>query len=129
MTYTPDQIKAALNTTIAVAEAIREASPCVSGHLYAALMTRNISHEAYEAIIRSLKNAGLVKESGYVLTWTGPSLGASAPADSPYAACAECGHVLHLHKQYANGAYRCGSFGCGCEVASLVPASRPGGAK
>lgn len=66
--------KAMMTATIAAAETIRTASPVVSGHLYAALMSHGLSMSDYEAIIQALKNAKLVKESGFVLTWIGPNL-------------------------------------------------------
>jgi hypothetical protein len=31
------------------------------------------------------------------------------------AQCDECNHLLDMHKRHASGAYRCTSFGCGCE--------------
>ena len=33
--------------------------------------------------------------------------------------CHECGHRLSLHRRYANGAFRCAYFGCGCEQAKV----------
>jgi hypothetical protein len=32
--------------------------------------------------------------------------------------CEDCGHELDQHARQANGAYRCRSFGCGCEIAA-----------
>jgi hypothetical protein len=33
--------------------------------------------------------------------------------------CGDCHHPLEMHKRHISGAYRCSSFGCGCEVASV----------
>jgi len=68
----PNEIKAALQVTAAVAEAIRELGNVPSGHLYAHLMGR-LSLQQYESIIGLLKQTGLVTESGHELTWIGPA--------------------------------------------------------
>ena len=70
---TAAQLKAALAITLAVAEAIREAREIPSGTLYATLLGR-VDLAGYEAMIRNLKNAGLVSEKNNLLTWTGPTL-------------------------------------------------------
>lgn len=31
-----------------------------------------------------------------------------------------CDHPQRMHKRHVSGAYRCTSFGCGCEVASVT---------
>ena len=62
------EIKAGLEVIKAIAEAIREAKSIPSGTLYAVLMGK-LSLEQYEKIISILINAGLVTESGHVLTW------------------------------------------------------------
>jgi hypothetical protein len=67
------QVKAALNGIQAVAEAIRGLGEVPNGHLYAQLMGV-MDHRTYESIIGLLKRAGLVSESGNLLTWTGPAL-------------------------------------------------------
>lgn len=42
--------------------------------------------------------------------------------------CTECGHRLDRHSRARNGAFRCRSFGCGCEIASIdVPREREKG--
>jgi hypothetical protein len=66
----PAQIKAALQITAAVAEAIRELGSVPSGHLYAQLCGK-LSLQQYESIIHLLKNTGLVSESFHELTWIG----------------------------------------------------------
>jgi len=70
---TKEQVKAALAVTLAVAEAIREAKEIPSGTLYSMLIGR-VDITGYEAMIRNLKNAGLVKESCNLLTWIGPEI-------------------------------------------------------
>lgn len=70
---TQAQIKAALGMTVAVAESIRALGSVPSGHLYARLMDK-IDLAAFEAMIRNLVNAGLVKNESDMLTWVGPEL-------------------------------------------------------
>jgi hypothetical protein len=66
---TKQQVLAAMNTAVAIAEAIRELKSVPSGHLYANVMGR-MSLETFEAIIRTLKNADLIKEtSSHELIW------------------------------------------------------------
>jgi hypothetical protein len=67
------QVKAALAMTLAVAETIREAGEVPSGTLYAVLCGK-VDLQGYEAMIRNLKNAGLVTESAHMLKWIGPKL-------------------------------------------------------
>lgn len=63
------QIKLA---TIA-AYAIRDAKEVPAGHLYAALMAHDVTTlSEFEGILQILKNAKLIKESGFLLTWIGP---------------------------------------------------------
>lgn len=69
----PIESKGAMLATLTVAETIRELREVPSGELYARLMSR-ISYSAYEGIIGTLKNAGLVSESAFLLKWTGPGL-------------------------------------------------------
>lgn len=107
---------AALQMAMAVAETIRDLSKVSllggvpSGELYAALMGR-LNIQQYEAIISALKGAGLVDEkNNHLLTWTGPAVRNDCP---------DCGHPFDMHKRWVNGAYRCSSFGCGCEQAEM----------
>lgn len=67
------QIKAAFHSTVAIAEAIRELGQVPSGHLYARVMG-TLDLTAYRAVIRTLVNAGLVSDSGDLLTWVGPRI-------------------------------------------------------
>lgn len=71
MAITATEKKAALKVLMAVAETIRECGEAPAGTLYAGLMN-HVDIHGFEAIIRTLKNAGLVKESGHLLTWIGP---------------------------------------------------------
>ena len=73
MNVTRDQIKAALNALMAVADAIRAAQQIPSGRLYAALMTK-LDLAAYNKIIDQLKRAELVREQNGMLVWCGPQL-------------------------------------------------------
>ena len=68
---TETQKKAVVETVLAVAEAIKSLGSVPSGHLYARLMG-HMNLESYTKVIELLKNAGLVKESGHLLTWIGP---------------------------------------------------------
>ncbi len=70
------QLAAGLNMLLAVAEAIRAAGKdgIPNGHLYVMLIGR-VDANGYEAMIRTLKNAGLVTERANLLTWVGPEVG------------------------------------------------------
>ena len=68
---TKEQVKAALDTLRAVAEAIRQLKQIQSGYLYAQLMG-HMDLATYEKIIGHLKRAGLVKEENHLLTWIEP---------------------------------------------------------
>lgn len=68
-----EQIKAGINTVVAVSEAIRELKQVPSGHLYAQVMGF-LDEAAYQKVISILKNAGLVAEQNFMLTWTGPAM-------------------------------------------------------
>lgn len=74
MNATKEQIATALQQVAAVADAIRGLGKVPNGELYAVLMANGMSIESYTAIIRTLKNAGLVTEELHVLKWVGPSL-------------------------------------------------------
>ena len=69
----PTQAKAALSALVAIADAIREAGRVPSGTLYAILCGR-MDLRTYEALIRTLKNAGLVEEKYNELRWIGPEV-------------------------------------------------------
>ena len=59
-----------IGTILAVRDCIRELHEVPSGHLYARLMDR-MSLEVYTQIIEILKKAGVVSESGHLLTYIG----------------------------------------------------------
>jgi len=69
---TREQIKASLNATIAIADAIRELKVVPSGHLYAAVM-EHMDLLTFNCLINRLKGAGLVRETNNELHWTGPT--------------------------------------------------------
>ncbi len=71
MTVTKEQIVAALQTIQVVADLIRLKGSIPSGHLYAELCGV-VSLDLYQSVITRLKGAGLVRESGHLLTWIGP---------------------------------------------------------
>ena len=71
MNATREQVKATLDTVRALADAIRDLGSVPSVKLYAMVMG-HMDLALYERIVAVLKNAGLVSESGHVLTWTGP---------------------------------------------------------
>ena len=70
MTITKERLTAAFNTIVAVANTIRELGQVSSGVLYAQLMGV-MDLETFTALIRTLKNTGLVTEENYLLTWVG----------------------------------------------------------
>ena len=70
MTVTKEQVSAAIRTTQAVAEAIRELKEVPSGQLYSRLMSQ-MDLERYNNIIALLKKAGVVSESNHLLKWIG----------------------------------------------------------
>lgn len=72
MPITKQQIAATLNVVMAVAEAVRELKQVPSGHLYATLCDK-LTLEDYNAVVATLKGAGLVTERHHTLTWTGPT--------------------------------------------------------
>ncbi len=85
MAPTTQQKKAALAVAMAVCETIREAGLVPSGHLYAHLMTQNCTLEQFEALIRLLVNAGLVRREGQGteldrLVWAGPAIASEVRA-------------------------------------------------
>ncbi len=73
------QVRAGVNATLAIAEAIRELKQVPAGHLYARLMSV-LSLDQFNALVRILINAGLVREdSSHLLMWIGPDI---APANT-----------------------------------------------
>lgn len=73
---TAAQTKAALQTILAVGDAIRDLGEVPSGHLYARLMG-HMDLRTYEAIVASLKGAGVVEERNHLLRWVGPTKGSA----------------------------------------------------
>lgn len=71
MAITKEQTKAAMQTVMAVAEAIKTAESIPSGHLYALLMSKGISLSDYQAILGILTRGNLVEDNGHLLTWIG----------------------------------------------------------
>ena len=79
MTITPEQGKAWLEVTLAIADAIKAAGPAgiPAGHLYAMVMDR-MSLDSFEAILTVLTDgvghAPLVhRAASQLLTWVGPA--------------------------------------------------------
>ena len=67
------QARAAVAVAGAVGDAIRELGSVPSGHLYARLMG-HLSLEAYESILSTLVQTGLVRrEANHLLVWSGPT--------------------------------------------------------
>lgn len=64
------KLDAAIAIMKAVADAIKELGSVPSGHLYARLMSC-MTLEEYNKIISMLKEAGVVKEENFLLTWVG----------------------------------------------------------
>ena len=71
---TAQQATASLEVAAAMAECIRTSPDGLpSGTLYAMVMGR-LSLQSYEAIIRALVGAGLVRQdASFFLTWNGPT--------------------------------------------------------
>jgi hypothetical protein len=67
---TKAQILAAVETTKAVAEAIRELGSVSDGVLYAGVMSA-VSFKDYQAIIRLLVDAKLITDVNHRLVWIG----------------------------------------------------------
>ena len=74
MTVIKEQLSAAFQVTVAIAEAIRELKQVQSGILYARLMDNmtRMDLETFTAMIQTLKDTGLVTEDNYMLVWKGP---------------------------------------------------------
>ena len=67
---TKGQILAAVETTKAVAEAIRELGSVSDGTLYAGVMS-HLDLKQYRAIIEILVQAGLITNTNHRLVWIG----------------------------------------------------------
>jgi hypothetical protein len=68
---TSEQVKAALNLMLAVADAVRDAGRLPLGSLYATLSGTINSVSAFEPLIRQLTATGLVRREGNELVWVG----------------------------------------------------------
>lgn len=68
---TSTQRAAAFQILAAVTEAIRELGQVPSGELYARV-SPTLDFEAYERIIQTIQNTGLITVKGHLITWTGP---------------------------------------------------------
>lgn len=66
------ELHAALQMTVAVAEAVKAAGPngIPAGTVYAVLMDR-VDLPGFQGLVRVLVRAGAVEEKGNVLQWTG----------------------------------------------------------
>ena len=76
--FSPEEIRAALGVIRAVADAVREAGRVPSGVLYAAVNAHGVGLPAYQRVVQSLTDAGLVRVESHELVWTG---GIDSPAD------------------------------------------------
>jgi hypothetical protein len=66
------ELKAALQITFAVAEAIHEAGEIPEGTIYAALIGK-VTLEGFYACLRTLERSGLIKrEPCHLVRWVGP---------------------------------------------------------
>jgi hypothetical protein len=81
-TATPASSEAATVVTVlaAVAEAVRAAGEIPSGHLYVQCMG-HMSLSTFSRMLGTLKGAGLVEETGYLLRWVGPKADADQPCE------------------------------------------------
>lgn len=70
---TTAQIRAYVETVLAVSEAIRELKKVPAGHLYARLMA-HMKLQTFDGIIKHLTDAGVVRrEASHMLVWVGPA--------------------------------------------------------
>jgi hypothetical protein len=72
-TPTKEQLKAGLNTVLAVTEAIREAGEIPSGTLYAVLMGK-VDMQGFDKIVSIVTGSSLVEKRGDLLRWVGPEV-------------------------------------------------------
>jgi hypothetical protein len=70
MNISKEEITSAINTVIAIGQTIKELKEVPSGHLYAQLCGK-MSLESYQATIRMLTNAGLIKVENHLITYIG----------------------------------------------------------
>ena len=67
------QRAAAFQILAAITETIRDLKQVPSGELYARLMG-HMSFEAYQRILQTVQNTGLITVKGHMITWTGPEM-------------------------------------------------------
>lgn len=72
-----------------IAEAVWEAGSIPSGHLYAAMVGK-VTLSAFESLVAQLCRTGLIRQNGYVLTWTGPCKGKPGLHHGAEEACPDC---------------------------------------
>lgn len=70
MNISKEEVVAAITTVVALGEAIRDLKEVPSGHLYATVCGR-MSLESYQAAIRMLTKAGLIKVENHLITYIG----------------------------------------------------------
>jgi hypothetical protein len=70
MALTHEQLTQAVEVVAAIGTAIRDLKQVPSGELYAHVMHR-LSLADYNNVISTLKNAGLIRVSNHLITWTG----------------------------------------------------------
>jgi len=67
---TPEQEKAAKEVLGVIADTIKEAKDgCPLGPLYAALMTRGMTYETFNSIIRTFEQVGFIKVRHHCAYW------------------------------------------------------------
>lgn len=71
---TSEQLVGGLQAVAAMAEAIRSLGSVPAGELYAAMMPAGVTLDVFERMVAILERASLVRSSGHVLHWTGPTL-------------------------------------------------------
>jgi hypothetical protein len=72
---TAAEYAAAMEILILVGHLIQIKGTIPSGELYAVVMG-SLDLRTYGAVLDKLESAGLIKNSGHMLTWTGPSIAA-----------------------------------------------------
>lgn len=70
-TPTKEQIKATVDALLAFRDIIKAAKEIPNGELYARVMGY-MDLQTYTSFINALKDAGVVRESNFVLTWVEP---------------------------------------------------------
>jgi transcriptional regulator CtsR len=68
MQITKEKVRAYIEIVKATADAIRELKEVPNGELYARVMS-HVSFDQYCAIILTLKNSGVIRETNNILIW------------------------------------------------------------